>query len=127
LVLGIGAVGLIAPALETMRFGDPLATGLGVSTTPVRILVLLLGALLAAVATSVAGPIGFIAMVSGPVATKLLPGSPALTAGVVGAAVLSWADVAAQLTPVIAPVPTGVLTGMIGAPVLIFLMMSRRR
>lgn len=127
-VLLVGAVAVVAinPALETIRFGDPLAATLGTRVQVVRIAALLLGATLAAIATSVAGPVAFVALVSGPIAARLFPGSGPLPAGLVGATVLVLADVAAQTAPFISPVPTGVLTGLVGAPILVFLLINRK-
>ncbi|MFT4135367.1 FecCD family ABC transporter permease [Microbacterium sp.] len=126
LVVGVVAVVLLTPSLDALRLGDHLASGLGTRVGLVRVIALLLGAALAAIATSVAGPVAFIALVAGPIAARLLPQAGPLPAAAVGAAVLVLADVAAQTAPVISPVPTGVLTGLVGAPALIFLLLTRK-
>lgn len=126
LVLGIIAVVALAPSLGAIRLGDPLAAGLGTRVALVRITALLLGATLAAIATSVAGPVAFVALVSGPIAVRLLPQSGPLPAALVGATVLVVADIAAQTLPYVSPVPTGVLTGLVGAPALVFLLLARK-
>ncbi|MDM8083687.1 iron ABC transporter permease [Cellulomonas cellasea] len=120
------AVRLIGPDLEALRLGDPLAAALGAHVQAVRVGALLLGATLAAIATSVAGPIAFIALVSGPIAARLLTRSGPFPAALIGAAVLVLADVAAQTAPYVSPVPTGVLTGLIGAPLLMLLLIHRK-
>ncbi|WP_082812552.1 FecCD family ABC transporter permease [Cellulomonas timonensis] len=127
-VLGaaMAAVLLIGPDLETLRLGDLLSAALGTRVQAARVGVLLLGAPLAAIATSVAGPVAFIALVAGPIAARLLARSGPLPAALVGAAVLLLADVAAQTAPYVSPVPTGVLTGLIGAPVLVLLLLHRK-
>lgn len=126
-LLGLAALAVLAPHLATVRLGDRVATGLGTRVLRVRTAVLLLGAALAAVAVSVTGAVGFVALVAGPVALRLAPGSGPLLAGLVGAALLASADLVAQTAPVVSPVPTGVVTALVGAPVLIHLLLRRRR
>jgi iron complex transport system permease protein len=118
-------VGLLSSDLSALRLGDGPAAGLGTRVDPVRICVVLLGATLAAIATSVVGPIGFVALVSGPIAARLLPTSGPFAAALVGAVVVAAADLIAQAAPLISPVPTGVITGLVGAPVLIYLLITQ--
>ena len=120
------ALVVLGPRLELVRLGDRVATGLGTRVGRVRLGALLLGAVLAAVATSVTGAIAFVALVAGPVAQRLSPGSGLLLAATVGADLLMVADLVAQNAPVISPVPTGVVTALVGAPVLVFLLLRRR-
>lgn len=124
--VGLTGAALLAPALSTIGFGDSLAAALGTRVRTTRVLTLLSGAALAAVAASVAGPIAFIALVSGPIAARILLGAGPLPAALVGATLLAAADFAAQTAPLISPVPTGVLTGVIGAPILIILLLTRK-
>jgi iron complex transport system permease protein len=124
---GVAAIAL-APALRTFALGDDLAAGLGTRVSRVRFGALLLGAALAAIATSITGPIGFVALVSGPLASRLTGRADApLVAATVGAAVVSAADLISQTAPLIAPVPTGSITAIVGAPVLIYLLIRTRR
>jgi len=126
-VVGLSALVLVAPHLEQVRLGDRVATGLGTRVGHVRLAVLLLGAVLAALATSVTGAIAFVALVAGPVAARLVPGSGAAFAGLVGADLLVVSDLVAQNAPAISPVPTGVVTALVGAPVLLHLLLRPRR
>lgn len=131
-ILGISlAVGLVAASwlgrqMGPLRLGAILATGVGVGVGPVRLAALLLGAALAAAATSITGPIGFLALVCGPIAARLLPASGLFPPALFGAVLLVWADVAAQNAAVLSPVPTGLLTAVFGAPVLIYLLIRPR-
>lgn len=127
-VTGGIAAALLAPALGTFALGDELAAGLGTRVTRVRLAALLLGAALAAIATSITGPIGFVALVSGPIAARLARRSDApATAALVGAVVVTAADLVAQTAPFISPAPTGSITAVIGAPALVYLLIRRRR
>ncbi len=66
--------------LGSMSLGDELATGLGTSVPAARVAVLALGAGAAALATSVVGPIGFVSLISGPIAARLVGADRALRA-----------------------------------------------
>lgn len=127
LILGVVGVSIVSRGLATLGLGDDLATGLGTRVGSLRVVVLLLGAALAAMATSVVGPIAFVALVAGPIATRLLRRTDALLAGgVIGATILLVSDVLAQSAPVISPIPTGTLTALVGAPILVYLLIRQR-
>jgi iron complex transport system permease protein len=114
--------------LSGLQLGDDTATSIGFSVQRSRLLLILLGVALAAIATAAAGPVGFVAFVSGPIARRLTKGAGAglIPAGLVGAVVVSAADFAGQhLLPV--QLPVGILTAVIGAPYLIFLLIRSNR
>ena len=83
---------------------------------------------LAAIATAAAGPIGFVAFVSGPIARRLTHGTgiALIPAGLVGAAVVCLADFAGQHALPI-QLPVGVLTAAVGAPYLLYLLVISNR
>ena len=112
-------------ALPVLELGHDAATGLGRRRHTAE-LVLLLGVALVAVAVAAAGPVAFVAFVSGPLARALNQGRTTLPgAALVGAVVVVAADFAAdQLLPG-ANYPVGVVTGAVGAPVLLW-MLTRR-
>lgn len=125
LLLGGALVAALTADLDALGLGDGLAAGLGTRVQLIRIVVVLLGAVLAAVATAAVGPIGFVALVAGPIAARLLPTAGPFAAALIGAVIVAAADLIAQSAPVISPVPTGVITGLVGAPVLIYLLISK--
>ncbi|WEK60954.1 MAG: iron ABC transporter permease [Candidatus Microbacterium colombiense] len=130
LTLMIGGAGLAAASrgLRTFALGDDLAAALGTRVSRLRFASLLLGAGLAAIATSITGPIGFVALVSGPLAARLVRrADAAVAAALVGAVIVLAADLIAQTAPFISPVPTGSITAVIGAPALIYLLVHGRR
>lgn len=118
------AAALLARPLGGLALGDELAAGLGVPVTRARVGVLLLGAAAAALATSVSGPVAFVALISGPIAVRLAdPRHGVALAVPVGAVIVLGADVAAQHAPLISPVPAGVLTALLGAPYFVWLLL----
>ena len=128
LLLVLLAPGLLwaGRALPVLELGHDAARGLGRRRHSAE-LVLLLGVALVAAGVAAAGPIAFVAFVSGPLARALNHGRTTLPgAALVGAVVVVAADFAAdQLLPG-ANYPVGVVTGAVGAPVLLW-MLTRRK
>lgn len=110
-------------ALAPADLGADFAHGLGASPERIGFLALVIGALLAASATAVVGPLAFVALLSTPLARGLTGGRPSLpVAALVGAALVVLADfLAAEAIPGIR-LPTGILTGAAGAPLMLWLL-----
>ncbi|MCS0637494.1 iron chelate uptake ABC transporter family permease subunit [Streptomyces sp. LP05-1] len=126
-VCGAGTA-LLSRRLDCLALGDEFATGLGTPVGLTRTTALLLGAAGAALATSVVGPVGFVSLISGPIAVRLAGPSRAVALAVpVGAVIVLGADVLAQHAPLVSPVPTGVLTALLGAPYFVWLLLRRRQ
>lgn len=121
LALGLGRT------LRALELGDDPARAVGVRVEGARLGLLAIAVALVAFATAVAGPIAFVALVAGPIAQRLLGAQgTALAAGLVGASIVLASDlVAAQALPV--ALPTGVLTGAIGAPYLLWVLATINR
>ena len=117
---------VLAGRLPVLGLGDDLAAGLGVRVGGLRVGVTVVVVTLVAAATAVVGPIAFVGFLSGPIARRLVPGRPAVgVAALVGAVVVLAADhVAAYGIPGTA-LPVGVVTGALGAPVLLWMLRSR--
>lgn len=129
LLIGLLAALATAPTLNLLSLGDDVAASLGVNTTAARFLVIGLIAFLAGTATAAAGPISFIGLFvphlarsfTGPDHRWLLP-----TAGLVGAIVLTLADVAGRVIVPKGEVEVGVVLAFIGAPFFIAIVRRRR-
>lgn len=117
---------VLARRLPVLALGDDLAAGLGVRVTGLRVAVGLVVVGLVAAATAVVGPVAFVGFLSGPIARRLVPGRPSVgLAALVGAVVVVAADhLAAYAVPGTA-FPVGVVTGLLGAPVLLWMLRSR--
>jgi iron complex transport system permease protein len=110
--------------LRILQFGDDMATSLGLPVEATRLALLVVGCAFSAIAVSLAGPIGFVAlmvphiarMVAGPMTASVL-----ILTGIVGALMLLGSDVVGQhFLPV--SLPVGVVTGVLGAPYFLFLL-----
>lgn len=134
-ITALGAVVLavallpLAPQLRMLQLGDETATGLGVAVTRSRILLTLVAVGFAAVAVAVAGPVLFVAFVAGPIAKRLTGSSGAalVTSALVGALVVVAADFVGQRAIADVRVPVGVVTSLIGAPYLLWLLARDNR
>ncbi|GAB3440183.1 FecCD family ABC transporter permease [Actinophytocola sediminis] len=123
---------VLASGMRPLQFGDDAATGLGVRVERHRLGLIVTAVALAAAATAAAGPVAFVAFVSAPIARALTRGNgPALLpAALVGAVVLVGSDLVAQHVLVlfgIVALPVGVVTGVLGAPYLLWLMATTNR
>jgi len=127
-VFGV-VVALASRPLRVLPLGDELAAGLGVAPNPARTVLLLAAVGLVASATGVTGPIAFVALLAAPIARRLTgDGGPALlVATAVGALLTLLADLLGQhaVPGVVAPV--GIVTGLIGAPYLLILLVRQRK
>ena len=106
-----------------MELGEQAAMTLGVRTKLTRVTVAFGSLLLLAFATVVTGPIAFVSFLAGPIARRIsgqaLP--HLLPAGFMGAVLVLAADLIGQHTLSVR-YPVGVITGIIGAPYLIYLL-----
>ncbi|MFE4059559.1 FecCD family ABC transporter permease [Streptomyces sp. NPDC059096] len=120
---------LAALPLRTLQLGDETAVGLGTRVERARLALLFCAVALAGVATAAAGPVSFVAFVSAPIARRLLPrrGAALLPAALTGALIVLVADFAAQHLLSSTQFPVGVVTGVIGAPYLLWLLARANR
>lgn len=115
-------------ALGVMQFGDDTARGLGLRLAVGQTAVVLLAVALTAAAVSAAGPITFVALVVPQVALRLTGGSrpPLLASGLLGAVLVVGADLVTR-TVLPEALPVGILTAVIGAPYLLWLLVRGKR
>jgi len=114
--------------LGAMQLGDDTAGALGVRVERTRLIVIISAVGLIAFATAAAGPIAFVAFLSGPIASRIVGpnGSVLLPAALVGALLVLVADFCGQYA-FGTRFPVGVVTGVLGAPYLIYLIIRTNR
>jgi iron complex transport system permease protein len=121
LVLAPAAL-VLGRSLRVLQLGDDTATSLGVPVARARAGLVLVAVALAAVATAAAGPVAFVAFVAAPIARRLARSPLALLpAALVGALLLLSSDLAARQLFTPTELPVGVVTGVVGAPYLLWL------
>lgn len=114
-------------ALDLTQLGDELSGTLGVALQRHRLAVIATAVFLTGVAVSAAGPVEFVAFVAPQVARRLAGTlrPPLLASAVTGAVLVVLADlIARSLLP--GEVPVGIVTAVIGAPYLIWLLIARQ-
>lgn len=117
---------LLAKSLGIAELGPDLATGLGVGPRRTD-LVLLMAVLIVALAVAVAGPVSFVAFLSGPIARALNGGRRTLVgASLAGALIVVAAEYPADYLFADVNYPVGVVTGALGAPFLLWLLATGR-
>ena len=128
-LLAFGALLLSrARDLEALRLGDDTAAALGVRVAVTRVTVIIGAVGIIASATAVTSPIAFVAFLSGPIAARIAgnSGSLLLPSALIGAILVLAGDYVGQfLLP--SRYPVGVVTGVLGAPYLIFLIVRVNR
>jgi iron complex transport system permease protein len=117
-----------ARALELLQHGDDSAASLGVPVERTRLLCICTAVVLIAFATAASGPIAFVAFLAGPIAARIVGpgGSLMVPAALVGALLVLTADLAGQFA-FDARYPVGVVTGVLGAPYLVYLLVRTHR
>lgn len=123
------ALAFATRALRPLAIGDDHARALGVRADATRVLLLVIAVALVALATSVAGPVAFVALIAPAVARRLVAdgGAAVVAAGVVGGALTLGADVVGQFAVPGFTAPLGIVTGVIGAPYLLWLLARTER
>lgn len=118
----------LSRVLGVLQFGEDTARALGVRVGLAQAVVVLVAVALAAVSVAAAGPVQFVALVVPQVAVRLAGGSrpPLLASGLLGALLVVGADLMARTVLPIA-LPVGIVTAVIGAPYLLWLLVRGRR
>ncbi len=119
---------LLGSRLRILELGEQSATALGVNTNKTRVALVLSAVCLIALATATTGPIAFVSFLAGPIAKRLVGAgfSSELPAGLMGAVLVLGADLLGQFA-FGTRFPVGVITGMLGAPFLLFLLIRMNR
>jgi iron complex transport system permease protein len=120
---------VLARQLRALELGDDAAKGLGSPVELVRGGLILAGVVLAAIGTAAAGPIAFVALVAPQIARRLVHGrtTALVPAAAVGALLLVTSDVVARRVLAPTELPVGIVTAIIGAPYLLYLLARANR
>ncbi|MEE2524620.1 iron ABC transporter permease [Pseudarthrobacter sp. J75] len=131
LVVLVPLVALLAVALRILELGDDTAAGLGIRVALTRLAVVVVAVALAAVATAAAGPVAFVAFLAGPIARRFAGKASLPASAFIGALIVLAADFfAVNIAPLLldgTALPVGVITGAMGAPFLLWLLVTANR
>lgn len=114
--------------LNMLELGEQAAASLGVDADKTRISLIVSSVLMIAIATAITGPIAFVSFLSGPIAKRLVGVgfSNVIPAGLVGVNLVLASDLIGQFAFEYR-FPVGVITGLLGAPYLIYLLIRMNR
>lgn len=120
---GLGIL-LLSRHLLILQLGEAHAVTLGIPVSITRLLLILLALVLTAFAASVTVPIASVAFLSGPIAARISGRgrSSMLAASLTGSILILISDLVGQFT-LPSRYPVGVITGILGAPYLLFLLL----
>ncbi|WP_035778509.1 FecCD family ABC transporter permease [Butyrivibrio sp. MC2013] len=111
--------------LQILELGEELPVTLGADPGISRFLLIMSAVMLCAAATAVTGPLSFVAFMAGPISSRLLKtgGVGIIPSGLVGVVLVLVSDLIGQFA-FETRYPAGVITGIIGAPYLIYLLVK---
>ncbi|MFC0429622.1 iron chelate uptake ABC transporter family permease subunit [Kutzneria buriramensis] len=117
-----------AHVLGALQFDDDTVRNLGARVELSRFALILIAVMLAAIATAAAGPVFFVALATPQIAQRLAGTArpPLVASAVIGALLVSVSDLVAR-TAFPIELPVGVVTAVLGAPYLMFLIIRKRR
>jgi iron complex transport system permease protein len=131
LLVLIPATMFLSGPLRMLELGDDAAAGLGIRVNGTRLGLVVTAVALSAVATAAAGPVAFVAFLAGPISRRFVrkPSLPA--SALTGALIVLAADFfASNIAPLILDgtvLPVGVISGALGAPFLLWLLVTSNR
>ncbi len=133
-VLLLGLMGAIPALLWAVRplsglsFGPEIATGLGLRLRRDRYGLITLAVTLSALAVSVAGPLGFVGLISAQIARRLCragQGAHLVITALSGACLVTLADLIGRTVAAPVQFPAGLIAAIIGAPMFVALIFRR--
>jgi len=120
---------VLGPRLGVLDLGDDASAALGLRVERTRVVALLVGVTLTAVATSVAGPIAFVSLCAPQLAQRLVrtAGLAVGPAALTGSALLVLSDLVAARAFAPIQLPVGVVTVTLGGVYLVHLLLKEAR
>lgn len=125
LLVMLPVVVAVSGTLDLAWLADDSVTTLGLDPRRIRLVLVIVSALLAAAAVAVAGTIGFLGLLAPHIASSLAGHRPRYllpTAALMGALLLTAADLAGRVFAPPSEIPAGIVISVIGVPYLLYLL-----
>ena len=128
LLLALGAVGLlllpiVIRELKLLELGEDAAAALGVNVPRARALLVFVAVAMGAIPVAITGPLAFVAFLAGPITAALTRGPINIgLSALTGASIVVVANFLAANLFADLSLPVGVITGALGAPFLIWVL-----
>lgn len=127
-VVLVPAVLVLGRPLRALQLGDDTARGIGVPVERSRAALIVVAVGCASVATAAAGPVAFVAFVAAPIARRLVRAPLTIVpAALTGALLVLASDLVARTAFSPTELPVGIVTGLVGAPYLLWLLARANR
>ena len=129
-LIGLVAVALLVRPLSVLRFDVATAASQGVGVVSMRFVLVVISAALAASAVAIAGPVGFVGLLTPHVVRRIASADIGAQLWIntwAGAALVMLADGLGRTILGTVEVPVGIMTSLIGAPFLVYLLSKERR
>ncbi|MGV2787787.1 iron chelate uptake ABC transporter family permease subunit, partial [Clostridium perfringens] len=111
--------------VDLLTFSEESSTGLGLHVRNTRMYVAIIAVLLASIAAANVGSVGFIGLLA-PHAARMLVGArhrqSMVIAALLGGILLAGADWIGRVVMIPKELPSGIVTALLGAPYLLYLM-----
>lgn len=117
-------------ALDLIALGEDVAASIGIRPRKLSLEVIALSAIAVGACVSVAGAIGFVGLVApffGRQLSRGHPGRAMIPAAIIGAILLTIADLAVRSIHLDRPIPVGVVTALFGTPLFLWLVLTMQR
>jgi iron complex transport system permease protein len=129
LALYLGYSLFVGRDMDIMRMGDDTASSLGINVKLIRGSALIIACFMTAVAVACTGPIGFVCLLAPHICRRLV-GSDirwlAPASACMGAVLLLIADMISKALFAPIMLPVGAVTALIGAPLMVYMLYSKR-
>jgi iron complex transport system permease protein len=130
ILIGCGLMLAAGPGLRLLTFGEETAQTMGLDLARLRLLVVLGAALAVGAGVATVGAVGFVGLIVPHLVRPFVDHDPARTllpSAIVGATLVLLADIGVRTIPATQELKLGVLTGLIGAPFFLYLVVHTRR
>lgn len=127
--LACGFLATRAGALDRLTLGEDVAASLGTDPRRLQREVVIAAAIAVGACVAVAGAVGFIGLIAPVIArrwTRGHPGRALLPAALLGAILLTAADLLTRLAPLGRSIPLGVVTAVAGTPLFLWVLLRMR-
>jgi len=129
IVIPVAGLPLMAKSLNALALGDAEALHMGIDVRHLKRVIIVLATVAVGASVAVAGTIGFIGLIVPHILRMtftadnrlVIPGS-----AILGATLLTLADLLARTIVVPAELPIGILTALIGTPVFLYIIITER-
>jgi iron complex transport system permease protein len=129
IVIPVVGLPFLAKPLNAMALGDSQALHMGIDILLIKRVVIVLATIAVGSSVAVAGMIGFIGLIIPHLIRMTFTSDHRLVipaSAILGAALLTLADLLARTIVAPAELPIGILTAMVGTPVFIYIIISER-